>query len=133
GASAETIADMTACGLHVGRAFQMSDDLLDVSGRPSVTGKPLGTDLRDGNPSLPIVLALGRDPELARLFAKPSLEPAEVDHALDRIQQRGLIPEIAAMAARHARAAIEAIERLPASPARTALETLARTLVQRTA
>ena len=65
---------MRACGVHVGLAFQMQDDLLDVEGTSARTGKPRGLDLRDGNPSLPIVLALEADAEVRRIFA---LEAAE--------------------------------------------------------
>ena len=62
---------MAACGQHVGLAFQMRDDLLDVEGHPAETGKPRGIDLRDGNPSLPIVLALERDAEVAPALLHP--------------------------------------------------------------
>ena len=62
GAPPALVEAMARCGRHVGLAFQMSDDLLDVAGQPAVTGKPRGIDLRDGNPSLPIVLALRARP-----------------------------------------------------------------------
>jgi octaprenyl-diphosphate synthase len=61
GAGPAVVDAMRACGMHVGRAFQMQDDLLDVEGTTARTGKPRGLDLRDGNPSLPIVLALAED------------------------------------------------------------------------
>src|SRR4029077_8394883 len=66
GAPPLVVEAMASCGRHVGLAFQVSDDLLDVEGQSAVTGKPSGIDLRDGNPSLPIVLALAEDRELAR-------------------------------------------------------------------
>src|SRR5262249_56108880 len=64
GAEPAVVEAMARCGRHVGLAFQMLDDLLDVEGQPAVTGKPRGIDLRDGNPSLPIVLALAHATEL---------------------------------------------------------------------
>ena len=73
---------MAGCGRDLGLAFQLSDDLLDVAGRPAVTGKPRGIDLRDGNPSLPIVLAMARDPEFARVFADPEPDAAQVEQTL---------------------------------------------------
>jgi octaprenyl-diphosphate synthase len=131
GAPPPLVEAMASCGRHVGLAFQVSDDLLDVQGRPSVTGKPSGIDLRDGNPSLPIVLALRRDAELARLFANDGLSPAEVEAGLERIRGTGVLAEVAERAASHAAAALAEVGRLPTSPYRDALETLTGGLVDR--
>jgi len=131
GAPPSLVEAMASCGRHVGLAFQVSDDLLDVQGRPAVTGKPGGIDLRDGNPSLPIVLALRRDPELARLFANDRLSAAEVEAGLERIRGTGVLAEVAERAAAHAGAALAEVGRLPPSPYREALETLTGGLVDR--
>jgi geranylgeranyl pyrophosphate synthase len=65
GASA-TLADaLGAFARRIGLAFQMLDDVLDVSGPVERTGKPRGTDLLDGTVTLPLILARERDPELA--------------------------------------------------------------------
>lgn len=45
-------------GYRLGMAFQIADDLLDYTGDPEVTGKPRGSDLRDGRATLPFLLAL---------------------------------------------------------------------------
>jgi geranylgeranyl pyrophosphate synthase len=50
---------------RIGLAFQMLDDVLDVSGPVERTGKPRGTDLLDGTVTLPLILARERDPQLA--------------------------------------------------------------------
>jgi geranylgeranyl pyrophosphate synthase len=50
---------------RIGLAFQMLDDVLDVSGPVERTGKARGTDLLDGTVTLPLILARERDPELA--------------------------------------------------------------------
>jgi len=121
---------MASCGRHVGLAFQTSDDLLDV-GNTAVTGKPRGIDLRDGNPSLPIVLGLAIDPELRRLFKKRRLEPAEVEQGITRIRRSGVLAEVAAATTRHVEAALAEIARLPQSTYRTMLETLAQGLGDR--
>ena len=44
-------------GRHIGLAFQLLDDVLDVTGPPERTGKPIGTDLLDGTVTLPLILA----------------------------------------------------------------------------
>jgi octaprenyl-diphosphate synthase len=122
---------MAACGRHVGLAFQVSDDLLDVEGHPVLTGKPRGIDLRDGNPSLPLVLALARDAELARLFARAEPSPADVEAGLARIRRSGVLAAVAERAAAHVAAARAEIARLPATPYRAALDALTMTLAAR--
>ena len=57
-------------GERIGLAFQLLDDVLDVSGPAERTGKHRGTDLLDGTVTLPLILARERDPELAR--ARPA-------------------------------------------------------------
>jgi geranylgeranyl pyrophosphate synthase len=56
-----------AFGERVGVAFQILDDVLDVTGPPERTGKPQGADLLDGTVTLPLILARAEDPELAGL------------------------------------------------------------------
>ena len=54
-------------GERIGVAFQLLDDVLDVTGPPERTGKPRGADLLDGTVTLPLILARERDPELAAI------------------------------------------------------------------
>jgi len=131
GAQPAVVETMAACGQQVGLAFQMRDDLLDVEGHPAETGKPRGIDLRDGNPSLPIVLALERDAEVRRLFGRPDLSAAEIEVGLARIRRTGVVAEVAKRAAAQLDGALSGIQSLPDSPARTALRDLALTLVDR--
>jgi geranylgeranyl pyrophosphate synthase len=53
----------------LGIAFQIADDVLDCSGETIETGKVPGTDLRDGTPTLPLILASQRDPVVAEALA----------------------------------------------------------------
>jgi octaprenyl-diphosphate synthase len=131
GAEPAIVETMATCGQQVGLAFQMRDDLLDVEGHPAETGKPRGIDLRDGNPSLPIVLALARDVEVRRLFATPDPSPAEVDLGLARIRRSGVLEVVAARAATQLEGALAALRSLPDSAARSALRDLALTLADR--
>src|SRR5439155_20888681 len=50
-----------AFGLALGVAFQITDDILDCAGATIETGKIAGTDLREGTPTLPLLLAAQRD------------------------------------------------------------------------
>src|SRR5262249_4739464 len=85
------------------------------------------------NPSLPIVLALERDPEVQRLFATPGLPAAELERGLARIQRSGVLPLVAARAREEMERAMAAIELLPPSPAPAALHSLSPTMGERPA
>jgi geranylgeranyl pyrophosphate synthase len=63
--SAELADALGAFARRIGLAFQMLDDVLDVSGPVERTGKSRGTDLLDGTVTLPFILAREREPELA--------------------------------------------------------------------
>ena len=54
--------ELAAFGREIGLAFQLLDDVLDVTGPPERTGKARGTDLLDGTVTLPLILARRRDP-----------------------------------------------------------------------
>jgi geranylgeranyl pyrophosphate synthase len=72
-----------AFGERIGLAFQLFDDILDVSGPPDQTGKGRGTDLLDGTVTLPLILARDADPTLRA--ARPA-STAEAEAICDRIQ-----------------------------------------------
>lgn len=90
GGDAEAAERLAAFGENVGLAFQIFDDILDIAGAPSATGKRRGTDLRDGTVTLPVILALQIEPELAdALEADPG--DASLEDLCDRLAaHRGL-------------------------------------------
>jgi octaprenyl-diphosphate synthase len=118
-------------GHHIGMAFQMIDDLLDVVGESEVTGKPTAADVRDGNPSLPIVLALPRDAEVRDLFVKPELSEDEIARLVERIHATGVLTEVQDLADAQLAEALSRLEVFPVSPARDALITLSRGITRR--
>jgi geranylgeranyl pyrophosphate synthase len=72
-------------GQDLGVAFQMLDDLLDVSGPASRTGKHRGTDLLDGTVTLPLILARAEDPALAKLDLAELTTREEAERVCDLI------------------------------------------------
>lgn len=78
GADPETEARVASFGEHVGMAFQIFDDILDLTGSAAVTGKRRGTDLRDGTVTLPVILALREEPGLAE-------EIRAISHGADEV------------------------------------------------
>ncbi len=78
-------------GRRIGLAFQLLDDVLDVAGPPSRTGKARGTDLLDGTVTLPLILARERDPQLAQLDLHELQTPADAEQVCDRIAASGAL------------------------------------------
>jgi geranylgeranyl pyrophosphate synthase len=65
-------------GLALGIAYQITDDVLDCTGDSADTGKVPGTDLREGTPTLPLILAARVDEVVRRALAGGPLEGALV-------------------------------------------------------
>jgi octaprenyl-diphosphate synthase len=126
----DDIARMDACGREIGLAFQMIDDVLDVEGDPEKIGKRVGTDLVDGNPSLPVVWGLHL-PAVARAFTADGCTPDEIAEALSALRHATVLDKVRELAVEHARSAIAIVRTLPVSQYRDALERLVRDLVQR--
>jgi octaprenyl-diphosphate synthase len=133
GASPEVVESLASCGFCVGMAFQIVDDWLDVQGDGERTGKPTGADLKDGNPSLPLVLAITLDPEVKRVFQKKRPTQSEVNDALDRVRRLGVLTEVQEMAHAYGRQALSALEHLPPSPYYDSLSFFIHQLIDRTA
>ena len=122
GAGEQTSEAMWACGFNIGMAFQVIDDLLDVEGDEGLTGKPVGIDLRDGNPSLPLVLALERDETVRRVFLSPEPEEAAIADALQRVRSLGVLPTVRRLAEDYTRRARTLLAGLPYSVFRESLD-----------
>jgi len=80
-----------AFGEQIGLAFQILDDVLDVSGPPERTGKPRGADLLDGTVTLPLIVARSRDAELARLDVRAIRTVADAAATCERITATGAL------------------------------------------
>ncbi|MDP9293930.1 MAG: polyprenyl synthetase family protein, partial [Actinomycetota bacterium] len=117
-------------GRRIGLAFQLLDDVLDVSGPAERTGKHRGTDLLDGTVTLPLILARERDPALGTLDLRAVRTPSRAEEVCDAIAATGALE-----AARADALAIvaEAKGDLPALPEaqRGALELVADGVVDR--
>ena len=119
-----------AFGERIGLAFQILDDVLDVSGPPERTGKPRGADLLDGTVTLPLILALEIDPSLAAVELRSVRTANDAATMCDRIEATGAL-ELARTRAQELVA--EAKLALPALPERQreALELAADVMVER--
>jgi geranylgeranyl pyrophosphate synthase len=112
-------------GLALGIAFQITDDILDCTGERLDTGKIAGTDLREGTPTLPLLLA-AREDEVVR----SALAGGPLEGALVRVAATTALGRARAVAfdyAERARVSLDGAVR------RKELEALARAVVDRTA
>ena len=80
-------------GAAIGLAFQLLDDVLDISGPAERTGKARGTDLLDGTVTLPLILAAERDPSIASVDLR-SLDAPAAERLCDRIEAGGALRQV---------------------------------------
>lgn len=129
-------ASLAAYGRDLGLAFQLADDALDLIGDPYETGKAVGTDVRQGIYSIPIVRALRRkDPsarELHELLTRVRLDDGEVARAVALVHASGTIDEVLGLARTRAGRAVRRLGSLPQSDGRRSLSALAEYAVART-
>jgi geranylgeranyl pyrophosphate synthase len=124
--------ELGAFGEDIGLAFQLLDDVLDVSGPVERTGKPRGADLLDGTVTLPLILARAEDAELRALDLRSITGSARAEEVCDRIAATGALAEARARALEHVASAKERLGRLSMAPARAhALRLVADGVVER--
>jgi geranylgeranyl pyrophosphate synthase len=112
-------------GHALGMAFQITDDILDCTGSTIETGKVAGNDLREGTPTLPLLLA-AREDEIVR----EALAGGPLDGALVRVAATGALEGARKVALRYA---AEARSHLDSGGARPELEALTHIVVERRA
>jgi geranylgeranyl pyrophosphate synthase len=91
--SDEEVAALGTFGRSVGLAFQLLDDVIDVAGPVTLTGKHRGTDLLDGTVTLPLILARERDPALAALDLRTISTPEQAEELCAHIEATGALGE----------------------------------------
>jgi octaprenyl-diphosphate synthase len=136
GATAEQEEALAEYGYRLGMAFQIADDLLDYTGDPLITGKPVGSDLRDGRATLPFLLALSEarpnDREsLLASFGNAALSDSAVSEIVCIMDRYGVFTRTRAAAREHVELADRALSRLPESAARDCFAALTDYVVQR--
>jgi geranylgeranyl pyrophosphate synthase len=126
------VEELGRFGRTIGLAFQLLDDVLDVSGPAARTGKPRGTDLLDGTVTLPLILARERDPRLADLDLRGVRDAEAAAEVCDRIAATGALEEARRRAFGMVADAKAALGPLPLAGAqRRALELVADSVVDR--
>jgi octaprenyl-diphosphate synthase len=124
-------------GRHIGIAFQIVDDLLDYRGESIRTGKPVGTDFREGQATLPLIyLRESLSPKERNLVESRFGESAtddEVRVIANWMDVRGAFARCEEKAREHVDLALRCIEHIQDRPSRGLLETVAEHILKRQA
>jgi heptaprenyl diphosphate synthase len=123
-------------GYNVGMAFQITDDLLDVCGTEKAIGKPPGSDLRQGNITLPVLFALQDETIRGALLdeiavIRASEGPADSSPAVRLVRSSRGIGASEELADRYIAKALKALDALPDLPAKKNLAEIARFVAHR--
>lgn len=124
GASAEVEEACADYGRSLGTAFQLIDDLLDYEGATAELGKNVGDDLREGKPTLPLLLAMARGTPDEREIIRESIrngEVARLNEIVSIVRRTGAIDATRDAARAEADKARQSLVLLPSSESREAL------------
>ena len=137
GASIEVREALTTYGEIVGSAFQLSDDILDIASESDESGKTPGTDLREGVPTLPVLMArASTDPADARLLELLAADLTDDDlhtEALDLLRKHAAMDQARAYVVAQTESAKAMLSVLEPGSVRGALEAFADILATRSA
>ena len=136
GADERTRQVLTEFGEQIGTAFQLSDDVLDVAGESGSFGKNPGTDLREGVPTLPVLLAERSagpaDARLLELLKSDLSDDARHAETLAMLRGHRALVEARKVVRRRADQARAMLGSLPSGPARSTLAAMCDVVVTRT-
>lgn len=136
GADRNIASSMYRFGYNVGMAFQIQDDLLDLCGTEKQIGKPPGSDMRQGNITLPVIYAL-QEPDLRPLLLEEiervhSLNgQCDVSKAVDMIRSSSGITRSEELADRYIQKALQALDTLPNIKTKKQLKDIANFITKR--
>ena len=125
GVSPEMAQNLYAYGRHFGLAFQIVDDILDFTASSEALGKPVGSDLKSGNLTAPVLYALEEKPYLEGLIEREFAQTDDLEQALTLIADSRGIERSRELAAYHAQEAMQQLAGLPPSESLQALIALA--------
>jgi len=134
GAPEPTVQALRTYGYNLGMAFQILDDILDLTGDEKELGKPIGSDLRQGTVTLPLLLFLEAHPDvdiLSSIFGEPQGRGEKIQTLVDVVRRSGAIASARDEAERFTAESKQAIQNLPANEYRQVMLDLADYLLER--
>jgi geranylgeranyl pyrophosphate synthase len=135
GLSLRQIDSLATYGQALGIAFQMSDDIMDLVGKPGLMGKGIGTDLAEGTVTLPVIFALreGDAATIRRVLAASDPSPELLEAGIEAVLATDAVAKTEAWARGEVDVALEGLDLLPDCPEREFLEVIASEVVGRDA
>jgi heptaprenyl diphosphate synthase len=119
-------------GYYVGMSFQITDDILDFIGTEKQLGKPAGSDLLQGNITLPVLFAMEDEKVKEKILqVDPNTSASEMKEIISLIKQTGAIEKSYAFSDRYLEKAFLVLETLPKNKARSTLYDLAKYIGKR--
>nr|YP_009391664.1 prenyl transferase [Laurenciella marilzae]ARW59808.1 prenyl transferase [Laurenciella marilzae] len=103
--------DFYLYGKHLGLAFQIIDDILDIVSSKHTLGKPAGADLKNGNLTAPIIFALEEKPEIIKLINREFQNPEDISKAISLIKSTKGIQKAKDLAMEHIQLAVHIIHK----------------------
>lgn len=134
-ASTEDENAMAEYGMRLGTAFQLIDDVLDLSGNSEDIGKSLGDDIAEGKPTLPLLYAMRHGDAKQSQLIRNAIEQGGLEDfsaIIKAVEQTGALDYVRNIAKQEAELACKAIQHLPSTPQHQALIQLAEFSVSRT-
>jgi geranylgeranyl pyrophosphate synthase len=131
GAGDDVAGAVAEFGRLIGLAFQVFDDILDLSGDEERIGKRPGTDVRDGTITLPLIIALRSRPELGGVLVQDHVDDEAVDGILDAVACCGALEDARAVALRYIEQARMVLDACPDLVERELLNEVAARVVDR--
>lgn len=99
-------------GKHLGLAFQIIDDILDITGTEKTMGKIPGLDLKNGNLTAPLLFSLRESPHLYQLIEREFEQKGDLEYAIKLIKATRGLEKAKDLAIEHAQAAIQSLKNI---------------------
>lgn len=123
------VRNLAKFGFYYGMAFQIQDDILNLTQDIEKTGKPKGNDIQEGVITLPLILALRKNKEFSgrveQMLASKKLEQKDVEWIIEEITRLGGIDEARTWIDRYVQKALKMLKPLPNKPEKKILTDLA--------
>jgi octaprenyl-diphosphate synthase len=134
GALDHDIKVLAQFGKHMGIAFQLIDDVLDLSGNPEEIGKNLGDDLAEGKPTLPLLYAMKKGSDQQKNIIRAAIENGgltELESVLNAVQDTKALEYVKQLAREEIEQGEKLIQHIPSSEYKDALLALTQFVTSR--
>ncbi|WP_214480044.1 heptaprenyl diphosphate synthase component II [Bacillus sp. SM2101] len=119
-------------GYYVGMSYQITDDVLDFTETEAQLGKPSGSDLQQGNVTLPALFAMENKEIYNEIInINPKTTKEEMNHIISLIKQSGAIERSIEISDKYLQKALVVLDSLPSGKAKTALYNIAKYIGKR--